>query len=106
MSPNKDPNMPSMDQIANNTILVVVSRVMTILALPVFLWFVGYVSGLGTAIDMVKSDLAIEKVRVESNIQSQADLRTQLQALDQRTILILQSVARLEASNKTAYLYR
>jgi hypothetical protein len=90
----------SVESIAENSWLKLVGRGVMALSIPMFMWVMGYLSGLSASVTSLQQDVSLNKLKIESHNISINELKGALTTLDNRTILILQSVARLEATAK------
>jgi hypothetical protein len=76
------------EKIVQNTLLVAVSRVAMVLALPVFMMGIGYIAALTSTVNSHTTDLALLK-------QEQAITDRRLDTMDVRTQAILDALNRL-----------
>jgi hypothetical protein len=76
------------EKIAQNTLLLAVSRVAMVLALPVFMMGIGYIAALTSTVNSHTTDLALLK-------QEQTITDRRLDTMDVRTQAILDTLNRL-----------
>ena len=76
------------EKISQNTLLLAVSRVAMVLALPVFMMGIGYIAALTSTVNSHTTDLALLK-------QEQAITDRRLDTMDVRTQAILDALNRL-----------
>lgn len=82
--------MNAADKLVQNSLLTVVSRIAMILAIPVFFAICSFIWGISLAQTELDKRVTVIEARY-------AEINRQLNTLDERSVAILQTVARLEA---------
>lgn len=85
---------PLVDKVIDSKLLVVLQRLSLIIITPMIASLVGMVWWIGSS--LVDHETRIERLE-EARVSSAAVLDHRLERLDDRTIIIMQSIARLEA---------
>lgn len=82
------------ETVVSNTLITMIARFAMLFAVPVTLVIAGFVWGAFETNNEQDRELALIKLQ----IQSMGEVKSKLEVLDDRTITILQSIARIEAT--------